>query len=112
MAESKNRKRTVQKKIFVTEEENNMIKEKMQQFGTNNFGAYARKILIDGYVIKRDYSAIKELTKEVNKIGVNINQIAKRNNETNRIYDEDIKELRLELDEIWQLLKSSLSSQL
>ena len=89
-----NRKRDIQKFFRVNEEEDKMIKEKMKQLGTDNFGAYARKMLIDGYVVKTDYTTIKNLIKEINKIGVNINQIAKRTNETNRIYEDDIKELK------------------
>ena len=100
-----NRKRDIQKKLFVNEEEDKIIKEKMKQLGTDNFGAYARKMLIDGYVVKTDYTTIKNLIKEINKIGVNINQIAKRTNE------DDIKELKGELEQVWQLLKSNLSSQ-
>ena len=99
-----NRKRDIQKFFRVNE-------EKMKQLGTDNFGAYARKMLIDGYVVKTDYTTIKNLIKEINKIGVNINQIAKRTNETNRIYEDDIKELKGELEQVWQLLKSNLSSQ-
>ena len=98
-----NRKRDIQKFFRVNEEEDKMIKEKMKQLGTDNFGAYARKMLIDGYVVKTDYTTIKN--------GVNINQIAKRTNETNRIYEDDIKELKGELEQVWQLLKSNLSSQ-
>lgn len=100
-----NRKRDIQKFFRVNEEEDKMIKEKMKQLGTDNFGAYARKMLIDGYVVKTDYTTIKNLIKEINKIGVNINQIAKRTNETNRIYEDDIKELKGELEQVWQLLK-------
>ena len=106
-----NRKRDIQKFFRVKEEEDKMIKEKMKQLGTDNFGAYARKTLIDGYVVQTDYPTIKNLLKEINKIGVNINQIAKRTNETNRIYEDDIKELKGELEQVWQLLKSNLSSQ-
>ena len=32
-----------------------MVRHKMNQLGTRNFGAYARKMLIDGYIIKVDY---------------------------------------------------------
>ena len=106
-----NRKRDIQKKLFVNEEVDKIIKEKMKQLGTDNFGAYARKMIVDGYVVKTDYTTIKNLIKEINKIGVNINQIAKRANETNRVYEDDIKELKGELEEVWQLLKSNLSSQ-
>lgn len=54
-----NRKRDIQKFFRVNEEEDKMIKEKMKQLGTDNFGAYARKMLIDGYVVKTDYTTIK-----------------------------------------------------
>ena len=33
---------------------------------------------IDGYIIQVDHSDIKKMTAELQKIGVNINQIAKR----------------------------------
>ena len=105
------RKRDIQKKFRVNEEENKIIKEKMNKLGTNDFGAYARKMLIDGYIIKTDHIEIRNLIREINKSGVNINQIAKRANETNRVYEDDIKELKGELEEVWQLLKSNLSSQ-
>lgn len=107
-----NRKRNIPKQFYINSDEEKLIKEKMEKIGTRCFGDYARKMLIDGYIIKKDYAAIKELSKEINKIGVNINQIAKKTNETNRIYDADIKELKMELNEIWQLLKSNLSNQL
>ena len=107
----KKKKRDIQKKFRVNEEENKIIKEKMNKLGTNDFGAYARKMLIDGYIIKTDHIEIRNLIREINKIGVNINQIAKRANETNRVYEDDIKELKGELEEVWQLLKSNLSSQ-
>ena len=66
----------------------------MLQIGTTNFSAYARKMLIDGYVIKRDFSELKSLTKELANLARNINQIALRVNETRNIYAEDVKDLQ------------------
>ncbi|CAM2078019.1 MAG: Bacterial mobilisation domain-containing protein [uncultured Clostridium sp.] len=100
-----NRKRNIPKQFYVNEEEDKLIKEKMKKLGFNNFATYARKMIIDGYIIKTDYTAYKDLVREINKIGVNINQIAKRINETNRVYDEDIIEIKREQEEIWQLLE-------
>lgn len=48
----------------------------MEQFGTENYSRYARKMLIDGYVIHVDLSEFNTLAAEVHKVGVNINQIA------------------------------------
>ena len=74
-----NRKRNVQIKFRVTEEERGLIEEKMKQVPTRNMEAYLRKMAIDGYIIQVDHSDIKKMTAELQKIGVNINQIAKHN---------------------------------
>ena len=46
------RTRPIRKEICLNEQELNLIQHKMRQLGTHNFGAYARKMLIDGYIIK------------------------------------------------------------
>lgn len=104
-------KRTVQLKFRVTEAERDMIFEKMCQLRTNNLAAYLRKVAIDGYVIAVDNSDIKAMTAEIQKIGVNINQIARRVNTTGRIYEQDIEEIKRAVDEIWRLQRLSLLKQ-
>ncbi len=102
------RKRTVQVKFRVTEAERDLILEKMKLIPTNNMAAYLRKIAIDGYIVQVDHSDIKAMTAEIQKIGVNINQIARRVNSTGSVYREDIDELKGALDEIWRLQRLSL----
>ena len=97
--------------LWLTEDEKALIYQKMRQAGTDNFSAYARKMLIDGYVIQVDYSDVKKMTAEIQKIGVNINQIARRVNTTGTIYEADIQEIKERLTQIWQLQRSILSSQ-
>lgn len=80
--------------VEVTNEQEQMIREKMLQVGTTNFSLYARKMLIDGYVIKRDFSELKLLTKELSNLARSINQIAKRVNETRSIYKQDVDDLK------------------
>jgi alpha/beta superfamily hydrolase len=101
--EKPNRKRRVQIIIRVTEEEKELIQRKMRMLHTNNMAAYARKMLIDGYIIAVDNSDIKYHAAQLQKIGVNINQIAKRLNETGRFYEQDIEEIKKMLHEIWLL---------
>ena len=103
-----NRKRTVQIKFRVTEEERALIEEKMKLIPTRNMAAYLRKMAIDGYVIQVDHSDIKAMTAEIQKIGVNINQIARRANATGNVYREDIEEIKGVLNEIWRLQRLSL----
>ena len=50
------RTRPIRKEICLNEQELNLIQHKMRQLGTHNFGAYARKMLIDGCIIKVDYT--------------------------------------------------------
>ena len=102
------RKRTVQVKFRVTEAERDLILEKMKLIPTNNMAAYLRKIAIDGYIVQVDHSDIKAMTAEIQKIGVNINQIARRVNSMGSVYQEDIDELKGALDEIWRLQRLSL----
>ena len=106
-----NRKRNIQMKFWVTEEEKTMIEEKMKLLPTQRYGAYLRKMAIDGYIIYTDTADIKEMNKELSAIGRNINQIAKRLNAGGTAYKEDIQEIKERLDEIWQLQRRILSNQ-
>ena len=107
-----NRTRPIIMRLAVTEYEKELIEGKMQQLGTKNFGAYARKMLIDGYIIVVDYTEQKKLAAEINKIGVNINTVCRRINSTGRFYQDDIDELKEKMDAVWQLLKSKQSEEL
>ena len=75
---------------------------------TRNMEAYLRKMAIDGYIIQIDHADIKAMTAEIQKIGVNVNQIAKRVNATGSVYQEDIEEIKEVLAEIWRLQRLSL----
>jgi hypothetical protein len=100
--------RKVQVKFRVTEAERELIDEKMKLLGTANLAAYLRKMAIDGYVINPDWTDVKAMTQEIQKIGVNLNQIAKRVNTFGSIYAEDIAELKEAMAEIWRLQRLCL----
>ena len=98
-------------KFYVTEEEKQLIEQKMAQLPTQRIGAYLRKMAIDGYIIYTDTTDIKAFTAELSAIGRNINQIAKRLNAGSPAYQADIQKIREGLDEIWQLQRRILSRQ-
>ena len=106
-----NRKRNIQMKFWVTAEEKGLIDEKMKLLPTQRYGAYLRKMAIDGYIIYTDTTEIKAFTSELSAIGRNINQIAKRINAGGPAYQADMEEIRERLDEIWQLQRRILLSQ-
>ena len=106
-----NRKRNIQMKFWVTEEERRLIDEKMKQLPTRRYGAYLRKMAIDGYIIHTDMSSLKEMNKALFSIGRNINQIAKRLNAGGTAYKPDMDEIRERMEQIWQLQRRILSNQ-
>ena len=90
-----NRKRQIVLRVPVTPEERAaLIQQKMAQLGTRNFSAYARKMLIDGYIVHMDTSDIRAQTAELQKIGVNVNQIARRINSTGAVYAQDVEDIK------------------
>ena len=106
------RTRPIIMRLAVTEYEKELIERKMGQLGTKNFGAYARKMLIDGYIIKVDYTQQKKLAAAVSRAAANINHICRRINSTGHFYADDVAELKERQAEIWRLLKSSQSEEL
>lgn len=107
-----NRIRNNQLKFWVSDDEQELIRRKMEVLKTHNMGAYLRKMAIDGYIIQVDYTEQKKLAAAVNKVGGNINQLCRRINSTGHCYDEDIAEIKELMWQIWQLLKSSQSEEL
>ena len=106
------RTRPIRKEICLNEQELSVVRHKMNQLGTRNFGAYARKMLIDGYIIKVDYTQQKKLASAVSRAASNINLICRRINSKGNLYEDDVVELKERQKEIWQLLKSSQSEEL
>jgi SepF-like predicted cell division protein (DUF552 family) len=102
------RERNIQVKFRVTEEEREIIVAKMRLLHTNNLAAYLRKMALDGHIVMVDHSDIKAMTAEIQRVGNNVNQIARRVNSTGNAYKEDIEEIKGALAEIWRLQRLSL----
>ena len=104
-----NRVRNEQLIVRVTPEEREHIQKKMSAGGINNFSRYARKMLLDGYVLRLDLREFQKLSAEINAIGVNINQMAKVLNTNRSMYASDFIKIKEMVEEVWQLQKSFLS---
>lgn len=98
-----NRNRPIQVKFRVTPEERKLIDKRMVQAGTMNMAAYLRKMAIDGYVVKLELPELRDLISLLRRTSNNFNQIAKRVNATNRIYAEDVHEMKTLLEQLWQM---------
>ena len=102
----RNRTRNIVINFAVTEKEREMIEKRMVQTGMKNRRAYLLKMAVDGRVIRVDLGSVKEMVRLLSNATNNINQIAKRANETGNIYAADLDELRKRYEEIWSQVKS------
>lgn len=100
----KKRYRDKEVKFFVTESELAMIDQKAEVAELDR-SKYLRKIAIEGFIIKRDFTQVEQLVYEINRIGNNINQVARRANEVDFAGKEDIKYLRKQLDTIYNQIE-------
>jgi len=96
------RTREIQLKFRVTPHERVLIEQRMAQAGTVNMAAFLRKMAIDGYVLRLDLPELKEMVSLLRRCSNNLNQVAKRANETGRIYSEDLEDLNERLDRLWE----------
>ena len=112
MAENQNRVRTKQKKVRLTEEENELLKRRIDNSPYDNFQNYARHMLLAGEIHYVDYSELKELKWEINKIGNNINQIVKLAHQFEEISQEDIEELLEIIQQVEILVTNKLKKEI
>lgn len=104
------RKRSSPLQFYVTDEEKVLILERANKLKLS-LSDYLRQMALNGTVINVDYTEIKNMTQEINRVGVNINQITKRMNETHEVYAADVEVVKESLEKIWQLQRYILSSQ-
>lgn len=88
------RERYVQKIIRLTPTENNYIKNKMDNAGRKNFNAFALEMLIQGQVNIVDFKSLSDLKIAIDRVGKNVNQIAKKVNESGDVSKNDIDETK------------------
>lgn len=88
------KKRTLYLKVRVSPEEMADIKKKFENSGMSSLSTFVRAMIFEGYIAQVNENELKELTRIANNVANNINQIAHRANVTNKIYKEDIEEVK------------------
>ena len=94
--------------LFLPDEMERM-KQKMAEVGIINRSAYVRKMALDGYCVNLDLTDMKEMVSLLRRCSNNLNQYAKRANETGSIYAEDIQDLQARQNENWEIAKEILA---
>ena len=94
-------KKSVRVEFVISEQEADLIKERMAELGITNLSAYLRKRAVDGYIIHLDMSDIQAMIRLLRICSNNLNQYARRANETGSVYAADVEDLRARLDNLW-----------
>lgn len=106
-----NRTRNNRNEFHLNDDEQYILDEKFKLSGMKSKSAFLRKLILFGFVYDVDYSYLRDYNTELGRISKNLNQIAKRINSTNHIYQEDINEVKELMNEVWHTQKSMLSKQ-
>ncbi|CBZ48543.1 plasmid mobilization relaxosome protein MobC [Streptococcus gallolyticus] len=104
------RKRNIRKEIYFTQKEYNQVRHAMAQMKAPTFQYYAKNQLIQGKLVQIDFSELKNLRVAINRIGGNINQIAKHANENQTISSEELEQVLAYLSEIKEMVATKISS--
>ena len=94
-------KKSVRVEFVMSEQEAELVKGRMAELGITNLYAYLRKMAVDGYIIHLDMSDVQEMIRLLRICSNNLNQYARRANETGSIYAADVDDLRTRLDSLW-----------
>ena len=101
-------RRNIRISVRLTEEEHRLLKEKMARIGVTNQEAFLRKMALDGLVIKLDLPELKQMLSLLRYTSNNINQIAKRLNESGRAYETDFVDILEKQEQLWGLANEIL----
>ena len=96
----KKRRRPIHLHVMVSEEELALIRERMDEAGVRNLGAYVRKMALNGYIFHVDLAPVKELVSLQRRCSNNLNQVAVHAN-TYGVYPEEIDGLRRDYEKLW-----------
>ena len=100
------RERDHQIHFCLSDDEMTILEAKMREAKTKSKSQFFRELLLYSNVYYVEFDDIRHMNTELGRIGNNINQIAKKMNETGNVYKEDVAEVKERQERIWQLLKS------
>ena len=100
--------RDQQIRFRVSKVELERIRQKMESCGILSIGSYLRKMALDGYCLNLDLPQLRRMAYLLQNCSNNLNQVAKRANESGQLYAADLEDLRSRLDELIAIGKQLL----
>ena len=106
-----NRTRPHRNEVYLDDKEQFILEVKFKESKMKSKSAFLRKLILFRFVYDVDYSSLRDYNTELGRISKILNQIAKRINSTNHIYQEDMDEVKELMNQVWHTQKSMLSKQ-
>ena len=97
------------KEVLFKDDEWEIVKAKAEKMNLSTT-RYIVKMALKGDNATQEIFDVAELTRELSKIGTNINQLARKANTINNIYAEDYDQMREEYTRLCLLLKRKIST--
>lgn len=91
-------------KISLSEKDKEYVKEKSEKLGYKNVSAFLVSAAYNQINLTMDMKVYRDLTKEINYIGKNINSLIHRINIDGIYSDSDIDFLRVNQEKIWDII--------
>lgn len=95
-------KRNINMGFRVTAEERDLIMKRMEEIGFPSVRSYLLKMALNGMIINLDLTDVRECSRLLRNVSNNVNQIAKRANESGNIYADDLADIQAWLDDVWR----------
>lgn len=96
-----------EKKVYFSPEEWNVVCKKASKLNLR-VGTYIRVISVQGEIKCYDMDKLLHLLRSFNKIGTNLNQIARVVNSTGEVYQKDIDDMKDEFDYFKRVMNNYL----
>lgn len=93
----------------MTSAERAHIVQKMEMAKCTSLAAYLRRMALRGYIVNLEIPELRECVSLLRRLSNNVNQIAKRANETGRVYDADLAEIQTAQAELWKTMKQIIT---
>lgn len=90
----KNEQRNITMKFYVSPQEKELIRKRMELAGVINQSAFLRKQAIDGYIIRLETPELIDFVSISRRYCNLLNQITRRVNATGHLYESDLEEIR------------------
>ena len=102
---AKERKRPIRIVFYLNEQEQALLEEKMAEANIQNREAYIRRMVLDGYVIRMDFTDMKRMIWLLSNATNNLNQVAKKTNETRSVAIADVRTLQKDYERLWGMAR-------